>query len=131
MKKRISVVGAVIVRNGLVLCAQRGPGGTLAGLWEFPGGKIEAGESAEGALSREISEELKCTVDVGERVTVTTHEYDFGVVELTTFFSNLRNGEPVAGEHSRIEWLAPDQLTQLEWAPADVPAVELIQRKLI
>ncbi len=72
MARQIDVVGAVIVNDGLVLCAQRGPHGTLAGLWEFPGGKIEPDETARDALEREIAEELGCDVEVGNEVT-TTH----------------------------------------------------------
>ena len=72
VSKQINVVGAVIVRDGLILCAQRGPGGNLAGMWEFPGGKIEPGESPRDALVREIDEELRCEVVVGDEVTTTT-----------------------------------------------------------
>lgn len=81
MPKQIHVVGAVITRGGLVMCAQRGDDGNLPGLWEFPGGKIEQGESKQAALAREIAEELECTVEVGREVT-TTHVYEFGEVTL-------------------------------------------------
>src|SRR5699024_10474848 len=84
VKKQINVVGAVIVKDGEILCAQRGDGGSLAGMWEFPGGKIEPGETPQGALQREIDEELRCEVRVGEHVETTAYDYDFGVVTLTT-----------------------------------------------
>lgn len=126
-KKRINVVGAVIIRNGLVLCAQRGTGGSLADLWEFPGGKIEPGESARQALVREIQEELLCEVSLGEEVTTTAYAYDFGVVTLTTFYGELVHGEPTLTEHQNVKWLPPAALDELEWAPADIPAVRLIQ----
>tara|TARA_R110002051_G_scaffold90328_2_gene159080 strand:+ start:206 stop:604 length:399 start_codon:yes stop_codon:yes gene_type:complete len=128
VKKQIDVVGAVIVRDDLVLCAQRGPGGALPGMWEFPGGKIEAGETARDALAREITEELECEVAVGELITTTTHEYDFGIVVLTTFYCELLSGTPVLTEHAEVVWLSPAELSALEWAPADIPAVELIQK---
>ncbi|MBH0109783.1 (deoxy)nucleoside triphosphate pyrophosphohydrolase [Salinibacterium sp. NG22] len=128
MKKQINVVGAVIVREGLVLCAQRGTHGALAGMWEFPGGKIEAGETPRDALAREITEELECEVAVGKLITTTTHEYDFGTVVLTTFYCELLSGTPVLTEHAEVRWLAPADLSSLEWAPADIPAVELIQK---
>ena len=128
MKKQINVVGAVIVREGLILCAQRGPGGALPGLWEFPGGKIEVGETAHDALAREITEELECEVEVGELITTTSHEYDFGLVALTTFYCELLSGIPVLTEHAEVVWLSPAELSSLEWAPADIPAVELIQK---
>lgn len=128
MKKQISVVGAVIVREGLILCAQRGPGGDLPGMWEFPGGKIEAGETPHDALAREIAEELECEVAVGELITTTTHEYDFGIIVLTTFYCELLSGTPVLTEHSEVRWLSRAELSALGWAPADIPAVELIQK---
>lgn len=131
MKRVITVVGAVILRDGLVLCAQRGPGGSLAGLWEFPGGKVEGSETPREALEREIAEELLCEVEVGEVITTTDHEYDFGIVSLTTFYCALIRGEPVLTEHAAVQWLSPSDLFAVEWAPADVPAVELIQERFV
>jgi 8-oxo-dGTP diphosphatase len=128
VKKQINVVGAVIRRDDAILCAQRGLGGSLPGMWEFPGGKIEPGESPQDALRREIVEELQCQVVVGEPVTTTSHEYDFGTVNLTTFYCELVNGTPVLSEHEAVRWLHPSDLHTLEWAPADIPAVELIER---
>ena len=130
MPKQINVVGAVITRDGLVMCAQRGYDGNLPGLWEFPGGKIEPGESNRAALMREITEELGCTVEVVREVTTTTHEYEFGVVTLTTFYCRLLSGTPTLTEHLSIEWLRPDDLDTIEWAPADIPSVALIRAEL-
>ncbi len=130
MARQIDVVGAVIVSDGRVLCAQRGPHGANAGLWEFPGGKIEPHESARDALEREIAEELRCAVEVGAEITNSSHEYDFGVVALTTFFCRLVEGMPDPAEHARIQWLAPAELDTLAWAPADVPAVARIRALL-
>ncbi|MCX6431391.1 MAG: (deoxy)nucleoside triphosphate pyrophosphohydrolase [Actinobacteria bacterium] len=131
MPKRIHVVGAVITRDGLVMCAQRGDDGNLPGLWEFPGGKIEPGESKQAALMREITEELGCTVEVGREVTTTTHEYEFGEVTLTTFYCRLVAGTPKLTEHASIKWLRPDELESIPWAPADIPAIALIRADLI
>ena len=130
MKKDIYVVGAVVVSGGNVLCVQRGPDGTLPGFWEFPGGKIEVGETPQQALAREIYEELRCEVEVGEEVTTTSHEYDFGVVHLTTFYCDLVTGVPELTEHSQLVWSDPASLRDLDWAPADIPAVELIGQRL-
>ena len=130
MPKQIDVVGAVIVRDNLILCTQRGGSGPLAGLWEFPGGKIEPGENGAAALSREIAEELSCLVDVGEHVTTTRYDYDFGTVVLSTYYCRLVDGEPTLSEHQAACWLAPVDLHTLDWAPADVPAVWKIQRDL-
>ena len=131
MKKDIHVVGAVVVSAGKVLCVQRGPDGALPGLWEFPGGKIESGETPQEALVREIQEELRCEVAVGEEVTTTSHEYDFGVVHLTTFYCDLV--ERGASTHrSTHNWCGAILRTfgDLDWAPADIPAVELIEQRL-
>ncbi|MFZ4486148.1 MAG: (deoxy)nucleoside triphosphate pyrophosphohydrolase [Candidatus Nanopelagicales bacterium] len=130
MPKQIHVVGAVITRGGLVMCAQRGDDGNLPGLWEFPGGKIEQGESKQAALVREIAEELGCTVEVGREVTTTTHEYEFGEVTLTTFYCRLVAGTPKLTEHASIKWLPPDELETIPWAPADIPALALIRAEL-
>ena len=129
MKKNIHVVGAVIIENDKILCAQRGPSKSLPLKWEFPGGKIEAGETPQEALSREIKEEMQCKVEIGGQVEHTVYEYEFGIVHLTTFYCKLMEGRPVLTEHVAIKWLAPDQLTSLDWAPADIPAVETLSKK--
>lgn len=131
MKKQIDVVGAVVVTDGRVLCVQRGPHGSLAGKWEFPGGKIEPGESPQAALEREIHEELLCRIAVGEGITTTSHEYDFGIVNLTTFYCELVAGTPRLVEHAQMSWRSPDELGELDWAPADIPAVHLVQSRLV
>lgn len=124
--RRIPVVGAVIVHAGEVYCARRGTG-ELAGLWEFPGGKVEPGESPSGALVREIREELGCIVEVGEPITTTEQHYDFAVISLTTFYCRLVEGSPQLSEHTEDRWLAPATLTSLSWAPADLPTAHLVQ----
>src|SRR3954468_14094944 len=124
MKKNLYVVGAVIIENGKILCAQRGPSKSLPFKWEFPGGKIEEGESPQEALRREINEEMRCEIEIGEQVEDTVYEYDFGVVHLKTFYCRLIAGEPILTEHVSIQWLYPNDLRSLDWAPADIPAIE-------
>lgn len=124
----IEVVGAVIERDGLVLCARRGPGGETGGLWEFPGGKVEPDESPADALVREIAEELGCAIEVGEHVTTTLHEYAAITIRLATYRCTLVAGTPTPTEHAELRWLPPAGLHELEWAPADVPAVALLAR---
>lgn len=130
MKKEINVVGAIIIQEGKILCAQRGNTKSLPGLWEFPGGKIERNETPRAALARELSEELLVKVSVEESLfEKTSYEYDFGIVHLTTFICSLVEGTPQLTEHVAIKWLLPAELFQVEWAPADIPAVEkLIQQ---
>lgn len=128
--RRIAVVGAVIVREGRVLAAQRGGRGPLSGLWEFPGGKVEEGETPHEALEREIAEELSCGVEVGRQITTTVHPYDFAEVTLTTFYCALVNGEPRLSEHTAVRWLSPAELDDVAWAPADLPAVVMIKANL-
>lgn len=122
----IRVTGAVIVRDGAVMAAQRGAHKSQGGLWEFPGGKIEPGETPQEALARELREELSCRVSVGTRLTTTAHDYGTAVVELTTFFCTLEGTEPQLSEHQALAWLPPERLEELDWAPADMPAVRLL-----
>lgn len=130
MPKQIDVVGAVLVGDGLVLAAQRGPGMSMAGMWEFPGGKIEPGETPEASLARELFEELGIRVEVGKHIVTTSHEYDFGIVNLSTYYCTLVSGTPTISEHAEIRWVSPADLGKLEWAPADVEAVELVTEQL-
>lgn len=122
----MEVVGAVIVHDGFILSARRAPHSRLPGLWEFPGGKIESGETAREALEREIREELDCALEVGEELTTTTYAYDFGDVTLTTYWCQLRSGTPRLTDHSEFRWVRPSELYSIDWAPADLPAVRLI-----
>src|SRR5699024_831606 len=90
----ITVVGAVIVENDKILCAQRAAGASLPHKWEFPGGKIEANESPEEAHTREIEEKMSCRMQVGEIVEQIVYAYDFGTVHLTTCYCQIIAGIP-------------------------------------
>lgn len=126
-QRLIRVVGAAIMRDGTVLCAQRGSTKSLAGYWELPGGKIEVHETPQQALQREIEEELRCEITVGHELCTTRYAYDFGTIELTTFLCHLTEGEPHLTEHREVRWLSPDHLHELDWAPADREAVGLLE----
>lgn len=126
-QRLIRVVGAAIMRDGTVLCAQRGSTKSLAGYWEFPGGKIEVHETPQQALQREIEEELRCEITVGHELCTTRYAYDFGTIELTTFLCHLTEGEPRLTEHREVRWLSPNHLHELDWAPADREAVGLLE----
>jgi 8-oxo-dGTP diphosphatase len=126
----LDVVGAVIVRGEKILAARRGRGKTLAGLWEFPGGKVELDESHEESLRREISEELGCSIAVGARIATANHDYEFARIRLTTYYATIQTGHPSAVEHSQLRWISVSDLQLLQWAPADVPTVHaLLQRE--
>ena len=124
----ISVVGAVILNEqGEILCAQRGVKSDLPMMWEFPGGKIKCGESAQEALVREIKEELDCSIAVHQLITTTSFYYPTKHILLTTFYCALLNGEhPQCLEHHKLMWCKVKDLPVLNWAPADLPTVELI-----
>ncbi|WP_342539726.1 (deoxy)nucleoside triphosphate pyrophosphohydrolase [Sporosarcina sp. FSL K6-1540] len=127
MKKTVHVVGAIIENeNGEILCALRGPAMTLPNYWEFPGGKIEEGETKEEALKREIHEELGCAIEVFHQVEDTTYEYEKIIVRLETFMSKIISGIPTLSEHVEIRWISREKLLSLNWAPADIPAVERV-----
>ena len=115
------VVGAAIVRDGRVLAARRTRPSAAAGRWEFPGGKVEPGETPETALVREIDEELGCRIAhrfwLAARVPITQ------TLELTVAVVDLVAGEPVPHEHDRVVWLTLDELGDLDWLDADQPFV--------
>ncbi|MCC3863893.1 (deoxy)nucleoside triphosphate pyrophosphohydrolase [Terrisporobacter petrolearius] len=131
MKKTIKVVAAIIENeNNEILCALRSPEMTLPNQWEFPGGKVEKGESLFEAIEREIKEELSCTVEAVDEFDENTHEYEKVIVNLIGIKCKLVKGTPVAREHSKLVYLKKENLNSLVWAPADVPIVEnLIKSK--
>lgn len=126
MAKEIQVAAAVVVRgDGKILCARRGNAKNprVAWKWEFPGGKIEAGETPEAALARELLEELDFPVVVGEELARVRWRYADAEngIELTAFRCVPADGgaEPALREHAEARWLAPDELPALAWADAD------------
>ena len=129
MAKRIEVVGAVFIHEDRVFAAKRGLGKSMAGLWEFPGGKVEADETPEEALARELREELKIDVTVGEFIVTATHQAGTAVIELSTYLCTIIEGVPVLTEHEEFRWLPVCELSDVEWAPADIPTVELLQER--
>ncbi|MFK7910759.1 MAG: (deoxy)nucleoside triphosphate pyrophosphohydrolase [Akkermansiaceae bacterium] len=106
--------------NRLLAC-RRADGKVLAGKWEFPGGKIEIGESPEIALLREIAEELGCEVDIVQRLPDVTHAYTEFSIRLMPFLCKLVSGEPHPLEHSEVKWIDLAECDGLDWAEADIP----------
>ncbi len=126
MKKRIEVVGAVLTYEGKIFAAQRGPGRSMENYWEFPGGKIEEGESPREALARELREELKLDAEIGNHILTVDHEYDFAVISLATYFCSVSSPEIKLTEHTEYRWLEPAELYSVDWAPADIPTVDIL-----
>ena len=130
MKKTVKVVGAIIENeNKEILCALRSKDMSQGSLWEFPGGKIESGESIGEAIVREINEELGCTIEFIDTFCDYTHEYEKVIVNLITAKCKLINGTPTANEHAKLSWLDKDYLNTLAWAPADIPTVDLLLKE--
>jgi len=119
----VPVVCAIIVRDELIMIAQRPPDKKLGGLWEFPGGKVEPGESAEAALHRELHEELGCTVSISRALPSFVHAYPWGSIELIPFLCELTadSSAPHPHEHTALVWVEREQLRAYDLAPADVP----------
>jgi 8-oxo-dGTP diphosphatase len=132
MKKKVKVVSAIIENDQEeILCALRSPKMLIPNLWEFPGGKVEHGEDIYTALKREIAEELDCIVETGEIFNEHTHEYETFIINLLVIKCTVVQGTPTRSEHSKIIWLKRENLSSLQWAPADIPAVEqLINEKV-
>ncbi|MGX4687572.1 (deoxy)nucleoside triphosphate pyrophosphohydrolase [Vagococcus sp. JNUCC 83] len=125
MKKNIHVVGAIIAKEGKVFCCQRSLEKSLPGKWEFPGGKIESGETKQQALVRELKEELEIDIAVSQTDYLSvTYDYDFAVVNLSTFICEIVSGQPKLIEHIQAKWVTFESLSELDWAPADLPIVE-------
>ena len=117
--KHIEVVAAIIRRGNEIFATQRGYG-EFKDWWEFPGGKIEPGESLQQALVREIREELDATIEVGELLQ--TVEWDYPTFHLTMhcYWCSILSGSLELKEHEAAKWLAPDELDSVNWLPADL-----------
>jgi 8-oxo-dGTP diphosphatase len=125
-KKRLQVTAAVIEKDGTFLCARKAEGKSHAGYWEFPGGKLEAGETPEECLIRELKEELNIECEVIAHFATNIHEYDDKTVELMAYFAEWVSGEIKLVDHDEIKWLPIRQLNQLKWTPADMPFISLL-----
>ena len=123
----VRVVAGVVMEEGRVMVTRRGPHVRLAGLWEFPGGKVEDGEDDHTALARELWEELQIRVEVGECVGENIHTEERGPFCLVAYRATIMEGRPVLSDHDEIAWITPDKLSQLDWAPADIPLLAKIK----
>ncbi len=125
--QHIRVTAAVIIENGRILATQRHEHDSTGGKWEFPGGKIEPGETPEACLQRELREELDVDAEIGELFMETTHAYPSKTVELLVYHAAIRAGTIMLHAHQAYRWMRADELEQLDWLAADWQIVAKIQ----
>ena len=121
---RIRVVAGAVIRGEQVLVAQRARGSQRGSLWELPGGKVFPQESDGQALIRELDEELGIAVAITGLLGCSDYDYPDVCIRLVGLSCRLVSGEPEAREHAQIRWLCAEELSELDWAPADVPLIE-------
>jgi 8-oxo-dGTP diphosphatase len=122
-QKHIHVTCAIIEHDGLVLAAQRSASMSMPLKWEFPGGKINSGESPEACLVRELKEELEIVAKIIRPLSPVTHHYPSFVVTLYPYICKIDSGQLILNEHAAISWRSLDELQALDWAEADIPIV--------
>ena len=128
--KTVKVVAAIITKDGKIFATQRGYGDFKDG-WEFPGGKVEQGESPEEAIIREIKEELGADIKVTGLLTTVEHDYPTFHLSMDCFWAELKEGSSVELlEHEAAKWLSLDSLDEVDWLPADIKVVEAIKGSL-
>ena len=126
-KRELFVVAGAIIKDGKVFAAQRGKSGKTAFKWEFPGGKINPGETPEEALARELLEELSIHVKVHELIYSVVDEYEDVILHIDTYRCSLLSGTPTLSEHIAMQWSNKEELDKLNFSPADDPVLSKIK----
>ncbi len=130
-KVKVRVVGAALLAGGTCLVTQRGPGAASEALkWEFPGGKVEAGEAPRCALEREIREELAVEIEIGSWLGRGEHASGAVAIELDVYTARIVSGEIRLTEHCRCGWFRREEIDALDWAAADRPVLPALKRQL-
>lgn len=128
-RKTIRVVAAIIRDGNKIFATQRGHG-EFKGGWEFPGGKIEVGETPEEALVREVREELDTEIAVGKLIETVEYDYPTFHLSMDCFWAEVVSGELVLKEHAAARWLTKEELRSVEWLPADVGLIERLWERM-
>ena len=130
MNERITTAG-IVIKGHLILVAQRQTEGSVNnGLWEFPGGKIEEGESASDAAVREIQEELSIQIEIEEKMFTVEYEYPAFHLVMDCFLAHIKHGSPVLSEHDESRWVDLGKLEGIKWVPADSTVAERLKEKI-
>ncbi len=128
-RKTVNVAAAVIIDNEKVFSCQRGYG-EFKGKWEFPGGKIEKGETSEEALKREIKEELQIDINILKFLTDIKYSYENFDLDMDCYLSEISSGTVNLEEHSDSKWLSREELDSVDWIEADIDAVKILKTLL-
>ncbi|MCI1722519.1 MAG: 8-oxo-dGTP diphosphatase MutT [Lachnospiraceae bacterium] len=124
--KIVKVVAAIIKHDGKIFATQRGYGAFKDG-WEFPGGKIEQGETPQEALRREIREELETDIEVGDLFDIIEYDYPEFHLSMGCYLCTIRSGSLVLKEHEAAKWLTKENLDSVDWLPADLTIIEKLK----
>lgn len=122
----VSVVCGIIFKEDKILLCRRKPEKSLCGYWEFPGGKVEFGESESEALIRELREELAMKVEIGDHFKTVVHQYEDVIIELIAYCCKFIQAEFVLKDHDEIQWVEKRELLSFNLAPADVPIADAL-----
>ena len=123
----VKVTAAILAKDNKIIIAKRGPGDKLANKWEFPGGKIEIDETPEQCLKREMKEEFDIDVSVGEYLGSSIYHYDHISIELLAYRTYWEEGEIDLKDHDEFKWISLEQLTEFDFAPADLVFVKKLK----
>ena len=126
-EKILKVTAAILEKDGKFLIAKRKKDDVLGGLWEFPGGKIEDGETAEECLARELKEELEIEVEVGTLITSNKHVYPNGIFELLAYKVEHISGNFVLNDHDEVKWITIDEISKYDFPPASTPIINYLK----
>jgi 8-oxo-dGTP diphosphatase len=128
MQRIVPVTAAILAKDGRIIIAQRKRSDPLAGKWEFPGGKIEPGETPEACLARELKEEFAIDATIGKFLGSHVHRYEHICIELMAYRAYWVGGVLKMNDHKSFRWVAVDQLKAFDFAPADLPFVEGLEK---